>query len=73
MDERKPDSQVNNEKPDLSALTSIRDLYTLSPTRGDIETDETAEVNQMIVEDFLRTLADIAISIASRKAKEAKG
>jgi hypothetical protein len=70
MQERKPDSQNNIENPDLTALTSIRDLYTLSPTR---EIEESDEVSEIMVREFIRTLADIAISIASRKTKEAKG
>ena len=47
-------------------LTSIRDLYTLSNTEECYN-----EVDRLIVRNFLNTLAEIAMAIASRKSKEA--
>jgi hypothetical protein len=51
------DSLDRNNDP----LTRIRDTYTLSSTPED-----TAEVDQVIVNNFLRILAEVAVNIASR-------
>ena len=47
--------------PDEKALTSIHEMYTLSATQNDNELDET------IINEFEKILAEIALSIASRK------
>jgi hypothetical protein len=59
-----------NEKPENNAesdgdplLTSIHGTYTLSNTREGI-----SELDQQTVQNFLNTLAEIALAIASRKA-----
>ena len=48
------------------ALTSIGDAYTLSATN---ETDG-SEVEHLMVKNFIETLAEISLAIASRKLKE---
>ena len=45
-------------------LTSIRPPYTLAAT------PEAAEVDDLIIRHFLKTLAEVAVSVASRKSKE---
>jgi hypothetical protein len=56
---------VNNSLEDQEkALTSIHETYTLSNTRETI-----SELDQQTVKNFLNTLAEIALAIASRKAK----
>jgi hypothetical protein len=55
---------VNNSLEDQKkALTSIHGTYTLSNTR-----EEIADLNEQTVKNFLNTLAEIALAIASRKA-----
>lgn len=49
-----------NEK---KALTSIHDAYTLSNTN---------EVDSVMLNNFLNTLAEVAMAIASRKSQEIK-
>jgi hypothetical protein len=49
----------DNEK---KALTSIRDTYTLSYTK-----ENENEVDDLTVKNFLNTLAEVALAIASRK------
>ena len=56
---------VNNSLEDPEkALTSIHGTYTLSNTREVI-----GELEEQTVKNFLNTLAEIALAIASRKAK----
>ena len=58
---------MNEEKPqDLqpNVLTCIHSTYTLAATH------ERNEVDDLIVKQFLATLAEIALSIASRKVAE---
>ena len=43
------------------ALTSIHDMYTLSTTQNGGEADE------VMVKNFLNTLAEVALSVAARK------
>jgi hypothetical protein len=62
MEERNLPSQNNIE----NALTSIRDMYTLSPTQEDSEAD------RIMIQNFISTLAEIALSIASREHGETK-
>ena len=52
---------AENSQPD--PLTRIRGMYTLAAT----DEDETSEVDRVIVKHFLETVAEIALSIASRK------
>jgi hypothetical protein len=66
MESRNTDSQNNIENLDPTALTSIRDLYTLSPTQEDSEAD------RIMIQNFIQTLAEIALSIASRHLGEDK-
>jgi len=56
---------VNNSLEDQKkALTSIHGTYTLSNTREGF-----IELNEQTVKNFLNTLAEIALAIASRKIK----
>ena len=56
---------VNNSLKDQEKmLTSIHGTYTLSNTR-----EEIADLDEQTVKNFLNTLAEIALAIASRKAK----
>ena len=56
---------VNNSPDDQKkTLTSIHRTYTLSNTR-----EEIADLNEQTVKNFLNTLAEIALAIASRKIK----
>jgi len=56
---------VNNSPDDQKkTLTSIHGTYTLSNTR-----EATTELDEQTVKNFLNTLAEIALAIASRKIK----
>ena len=56
---------INNSPEDREkALTSIHGTYTLSNTR-----EVFSELNEQTVKNFLNTLAEIALAIASRKIK----
>ena len=48
------------------ALTSIRDAYTLAATDEHAE----GEVEDLMIRDFIETLAEVALSVASRKAAQ---
>jgi hypothetical protein len=61
MEEKKIESQNQIENLDSTALTRIRDMYTLSPTQEDSEAD------RIMIQNFIHTLAEIALSIAARK------
>jgi len=55
---------VNNSLEDQEkVLTSIHGTYTLSNTR-----EEIADLDEQTLQNFLNTLAEIALAIASRKA-----
>lgn len=59
---------MNNSPEDQKkALTSIHGTYTLSNTR-----EVVGELNEQTVKNFLNTLAEVALAIASRKGKEVK-
>ena len=58
----KPENKLSNDEQ--MALTSIHETYTLSNTR-----EEIADLNEQTVKNFLNTLAEIALAIASRKIK----
>ncbi len=60
MDE--PENSKNNGS---DALTNIRDAYTLATTPK-----RANEVDELIVKNFLNTLAEVALSIASSKARQ---
>ena len=53
------DPPENSENGGENLLTSIRDAYTLAATN---------EVEALMVNNFLNTLAEIALAVASRKA-----
>jgi hypothetical protein len=54
---------INNSLDDQKkALTSIHGTYTLSNTR-----EEITDLDEQTVKNFLNTLAEIALAIASRK------
>ncbi len=55
-----PENKINQEQ---SPLTSIRDPYTLSNTAS----EEEGEYNQILINQFLNTLAEIALKVAVRK------
>lgn len=50
-------------KVNKELLTSIHDPYTLSNTTP----EETSEYDQVLIKQFLNTLAEIALNVASRK------
>jgi hypothetical protein len=52
------------DKPE-SALTSIRDSYTLPCTHE----PSANEVDKIMIDNFLQTLSEIALAIAARKAQ----
>lgn len=52
-------------KTDENVLTGIHDAYTVSATN---ET-ENSEIDELMIKTFLETLAEISLSIASRKEK----
>ncbi len=53
----------NHENYEEKALTCIRSAYTLSDTPE----PDSNETESLIVKNFLNTLAEIALSISSRK------
>jgi hypothetical protein len=56
--------KISEEPPDV--LTGIPLAYTL----GDNSEPESEEMNELIMKNFIDTLAEISLSIASRKVKE---
>ena len=59
----RPDRHLaDGSKP--KALTSIHDAYTLAAT------PDACEVNKLMVRHFIETLAEVALSVASRKIVE---
>ena len=58
----------NSENHRSNALTSIRDAYTLAATPENAD-----ELDEIIVKHFLSTLAEVAMTIASRKTKQETG
>jgi hypothetical protein len=48
------------------ALTRIQQMYTLSNT-PEPDDDINSEVNQIMVYNFINTMAEVALSIANRK------
>jgi len=58
-----PDKYSDNN--DKNLLTRIRDAYTVGGA------SESEEMNNLIVKQFIRTLAEVSLSVASRNVKEA--
>jgi len=59
--------KVNPENISPNPLTRIHNPYTLSPTPA-----ESAESDEIIVKQFLQTLAEVALAVASRQGKGVK-
>ena len=53
----------DTQEKDQKALTSIHDMYTLTTT------ENANEVDEVTVKQFLNTLAEVALAVASRKVK----
>ena len=49
----------------MIALTSIRDAYTLADTQD----ENLGEVERLMMSQFIHTLAEIALAIASREVR----
>lgn len=58
--------EKNTDNNDKNLLTRIRNAYTV----GDTDDPETEEMNDLIVKSFIDTLAEVSLSIASRKVEE---
>ena len=58
--------EKNTDNNDKNLLTRIRNAYTV----GDTNDPETEEINDLIVKSFINTLAEVSLSIASRKVEE---
>ena len=56
-----PADDETQAKNDLARLTCIHDKYTLATTPG-----QGSETDSLMINNFLTTLADIAIAVASR-------
>ena len=56
----------NHQKPGPEALTSIHGAYTLAATNE----PETNEAEELMARHFVETLAEVALSVASRKLAE---
>ena len=61
------EAKDNRENISPDPLTRIRDTYTLAYTP-----ECSNESDEVMVEYFLQTLAEIALAVASRKNKEVK-
>jgi hypothetical protein len=48
------------------ALTRIQQMYTLSNT-PEPDDDKVSEVDQIMVDNFIKTISEVALSIANRK------
>ncbi|MFC2072028.1 hypothetical protein ACFLUU_04840 [Chloroflexota bacterium] len=59
----RPEKYTDNNK---NLLTRIRNAYTV----GDNPEPENEEMNNLMVKNFINTLAEVSLSIASRKVKE---
>ena len=64
MDWPTNETQEKFEKSRLEALTSIRGAYTLAATAN------VSEVEGLMIRHFIETLAEVALSVASRKAEQ---
>ena len=63
MPEKRMEFQKNDKNNRQKALTCIRSAYTMAGTPE----PDLNETESLIVKNFLNTLAEIALSIASRK------
>ena len=61
--------QAPNESGDRDGLTSIHPRIHW-PATTDAAAPEDSETDQIIIDNFLNTLADIALAVASRKARQ---
>ena len=52
------------------ALTCIHGAYTLTTTPKEGETGEVSDIDNMMIKDFLNTLAEVALTIAARRAEK---
>ncbi|MBT4512896.1 MAG: hypothetical protein HOC20_11920 [Chloroflexi bacterium] len=59
------DDEVHEVEKDLARLTGIRDKYTLATTP-----EQGSETDTLMINNFLTTLAEIALAIASRSTRE---
>ncbi len=59
-----PEKNINNN--DKNLLTRIHNAYTV----GDNNDPETEEMNNLIVKNFINTLAEVSLSIASREVEK---
>ena len=55
----------NTDNHDENLLTRIRNAYTV----GDTSEPEIKEMHDLMIKTFLNTLAEVALSIASREVK----
>jgi hypothetical protein len=56
----------NSDDPNKKALTSIHDSYTLSNTTP----EEAGEYDRFLINQFLNTLAEIALNVAARRIED---
>ncbi len=59
------DDEAHEVENDLGRLTGIRDTYTLATTPP-----QESETDTLMINNFLTTLAEIALAIASRSTQE---
>ncbi len=59
------DDESHEVEKDLARLTGIRDAYTLATTP-----QQGSETDTLMINNFLTTLAEIALAIASRSTQE---
>ncbi len=64
MADKSENSPENPEK----ALTCIHDTYTLNATPKEGELSKPGEIDNMMIKDFLETLAEVALAVAVRTA-----
>ena len=60
------DPDKNPENNDNNLLTGIHHAYTV----GDTNENESDEMNELMIKHFIDTLAEVSLSIASRKVEE---
>jgi len=59
------DDEAHEVETDLTHLTGIRNKYTLATTP-----EQGSETDMLMINNFLTTLADVAISITSRNFRD---
>lgn len=70
MDQEKPNFQNDHQQSAENSLTGIPSAYTLAATQNDPEIE--SEADMIIISNFINTLAEIALAVASRNHGEAK-